>query len=234
MSVIALIPAHDEAERIAATVAAAWTIPGLDRIVVVDDASSDGTAALARDAGAAVVELPANVGKGAALDAGLDLVRDDADVLLLLDGDLGPSASQGALLLAPVLAGAADMTVAAFPPAEGKAGLGLVKGLARAGIRALGGRSGHAFPAAAPLSGQRALTRRAWKTVTPFAFGYGVEVALTVRALRAGLRLVEVDTTMTHAATGRDAAGFSHRGRQFAHVARALARLAVERPRTPA
>ena len=233
MTTVALIPAHDEAERIAATVAAALGIPGVDRVLVIDDGSSDDTAARAEAAGAEVLRLDRNVGKGASLDAGLDAVRADAEVLLLLDGDLGDSAAQGAALLAPVLAGEADMTVAGFPAPTGKAGFGLVKGLARGGIRSLAGRAGRAFPATAPLSGQRALDRAAWEAVTPFAFGYGVEVALTVRALRAGLRVLEVPTTMTHAATGRDAAGFAHRGRQFFHVARALARLALERRRSP-
>lgn len=229
MNVVVLIPAHDEAERISATVTAARSIPGATRVLVVDDASADDTAALAKGAGAEVLRLDTNLGKGAALDAGLALVRDDADILLMLDGDLSSSASQGALLLAPVLAGDADMTVAAFPRPAGKAGFGLVKGLARFGIRALGGRAGRRFPATAPLSGQRAMTRACWERVTPFAFGYGVEVALTVRALRHGLRVLEVETTMTHDATGRDVAGFKHRGRQYLHVARALLRLALER-----
>lgn len=228
MTIVALIPAHDEAERITATIDAARAIPGVDRVFVVDDASSDGTADLALAAGAEVLRLRTNVGKGAALDEGLVHVRDSADVLLMLDGDLGASASQGAVLLEPVMRGEADMTVAAFPRPESKAGLGLVKGLARVGIRVLGGAAGRTFPATAPLSGQRAMTRECWEKVTPFAFGYGVEVALTVRSLRAGLRVVEVTTTMSHDATGRDAAGFAHRGRQFLHVAHALVRLAFE------
>lgn len=230
MNVVALIPAHQEAARIAETVRAAASIPGVRRVVVVDDASTDGTAALAEEAGAEVLRLLENVGKGAALDAGIALAG-DADAVLLLDGDLGPTASHASLLLGPVERGQADMTVAVFPRPAGKAGFGLVKGLARAGIRALAGAPGRAFPADAPLSGQRALTRACLERVTPFAFGYGVEVALTVRALRAGMRVVEVPTTMAHDATGRDAAGFAHRGRQFLHVARAIARLALERRR---
>lgn len=228
MSVTVLIPAHDEAARIAASVEAALGIPGVSKVLVIDDASGDATADLAEAAGAEVLRLSSNLGKGAALDAGLARVRAGADVLLMLDGDLGASAAQGALLLEPVLSGEAAMAVAAFPRPEGKAGFGLVKGLARFGIRALGGAAGRSFAATAPLSGQRAMTRECWEKVTPFAFGYGVEVALTVRALRSGLTVVEVPTTMSHDATGRDAAGFAHRGRQFAHVARALARLAVE------
>lgn len=228
MNVVVLIPAHDEAARIGATVDAALGIPGVTRVLVVDDASADATADLAAAAGAEVLRLPANLGKGAALDAGLARARAEADVLLMLDGDLGASAEQGSMLLEPVLSGEAQMTVAAFPRPVGKAGFGLVKGLARTGIRLLGGKAGRTFDATAPLSGQRAMTRACWERVTPFAFGYGVEVALTVRALRLGYTVVEVPTTMSHDATGRDAAGFVHRGRQFLHVARALARLAVE------
>ena len=228
MGVTVLVPAHDEAARIGATVTAALGIRGVTRVLVIDDASADATSDLAAAAGAEVLRLPANVGKGAALDAGLARVRADADVLMMLDGDLGASAAQGALLLEPVLSDEAAMSVAAFPRPAGKAGFGLVKGLARFGIRALGGQAGRSFAATAPLSGQRAMTRACWEQVTPFAFGYGVEVALTVRALRSGMTIVEVPTTMTHAATERNAAGFTHRGRQFLHVARALLRLTFE------
>jgi GT2 family glycosyltransferase len=227
--VAVLIPAHDEEPRIAATVTAALSIPDVRAVTVVDDASTDRTAEAAEAAGANVVRLLRNVGKGAALDVGLTHVPQDADVLLLLDGDLGESAAQAALLLAPIARQEADMTVATFPPPAGRAGFGLVKGLARKGIRTLGGPSARSFAASAPLSGQRALTPACLDRVTPFAFGYGVEVALTVRALRAGMRVVEVPTSMSHDATGRDVSGFAHRGTQFAHVAWALARLAVER-----
>lgn len=222
MSTIALIPAHDEAERITSTVQAALGVRGLDRVIVVDDASSDGTADLARAAGAEVIALPTNLGKGGALQTGLDSVAEDADVVLLLDGDLGATAAEAGLLLTPLFAGEADMTIATLPRPAGSGGFGLVKGLARFGIRAMSG-----YEPTAPLSGQRGLTRAAWTAATPFASGYGVEVSLTVRAARAGMRILEVPTTMGHAATGRDLAGFRHRGRQFVHVAAALVRLAL-------
>ncbi|MFU8890820.1 MAG: glycosyltransferase family 2 protein [Anaerosomatales bacterium] len=226
MRTVALIPAFNEADRIAATLAALSSVAGIDDVIVVDDASSDDTAKIARSCGATVVQLEHNLGKGGALEAGVEHAR-DPDVLLLLDADLADTASQAGVLLSPVLTGIADMSIACFPRPAGKAGFGLVKGLARWGIRRLGGP----FDAQAPLSGQRALNRGALAACRPFESGYGVEVALTIRALRAGLRLVEVPTTMAHAATGRDVAGFVHRGRQFGHVAAALLRLAVERTR---
>lgn len=219
-TIVALIPAHDEAERIARTVRAAASVEGVSQVLVIDDASADDTAALARDAGATVIRLERNAGKGGALNAGAYRLGDDVDIVLLLDADLGDSAAQGAALLGPVIAGEADMTVAMLPKPPGSGGFGLVKALARWGIRRLGG----GFEANAPISGQRALNKRALTAVRPFERGYGAEVAMTIKALGAGLRVVEVATTMTHAATGRDIAGFTHRARQFAHVARALAR----------
>ncbi len=224
MTVAVLIPAHNEADRIESTVHAALSIPGVKVCVVVDDASRDDTAERARSAGAKVVRLHHNVGKGAALEAGAARVA-DSDHILLLDGDLADTAKQGALLLAPLLDGTADMSIARFPRPAGKAGFGLVKGLARYGIARMGG----GFLAEAPLSGQRALTRECLEAVRPFSSGYGVEVGLTVRALRRDMRVVEVPTTMTHAATGRDLAGFIHRGRQLVHVSLALIKLAFER-----
>jgi glycosyltransferase involved in cell wall biosynthesis len=224
VKVIAVVPARDEADTVAATVAAVRSIAGVSAVLVVDDASRDTTSAEAEAAGAVVLRLGSSAGKGTALQAGLDAAA-DADAVLLLDADLGASAAEASVLLAPVLAGEADMTVGVLPRPGGPGGFGLVKRLARAGISRLGG----GFAAKAPLSGQRALTRTAVEAVRPVAFGYGAEVAMTVRALRAGLRVVEVPVAMEHRATGRDLAGFAHRGLQFAHVARALAVLARER-----
>lgn len=219
-----IIPAHNEEALVAETVRAAWTIPEVEQLIVVDDGSDDETAAAASAAGAEVVRMEYNAGKGAALDAGLEMAA-DYDVLVLLDADLGKTAAQADRLIAPVSAGAAEMAIATFPPPTTPGGFGLVKGLARTGIRLLGG----GFRPEAPLSGQRVLTRDAVDRVTPFAFGYGVEVAMTVRALRANLRIVEIATEMTHSETGRDISGITHRARQFGHVAGALAKLVFEK-----
>ncbi len=229
MGFCALIPAYNEAERIERTVSAARMVDGIDHVVVIDDGSEDDTASIAMRAGADVTSTGGNSGKGKALDRGLAHMIETGihfDGIILLDGDLADSASQAGTLLEPVASGKADMTIAAFPRPTGNAGFGLVKRLAVFGIKRYGNRE---FNATAPLSGQRALNRSAIEACTPFAVGYGVEVALTVHALRAGLTVLEIPTTMTHAATGRDVAGFLHRGRQFIHVARSIMRLSRER-----
>ena len=58
--------------------------------------------------------------------------------------------------------------------------------------------------------------------MSPFERGFGVEVGMTIDALTAGFRVVEVETTMSHSETGRDLAGFIHRGKQFTGVLLAL------------
>jgi glycosyltransferase involved in cell wall biosynthesis len=83
--IVALIPGYNEGPRIAAVVrGAAAHLP----VVVVDDGSSDDTAARARAAGATVIDQRPNQGKGAALRAGFRRALDDgADAVLTLDAD---------------------------------------------------------------------------------------------------------------------------------------------------
>ncbi len=212
----AIVPAYNEAERIGATVGALRSVPEVDEIVVVDDGSTDGTAEAADAAGATVLRLPSNRGKGGALEQGVKCAA--GDVLVLLDADLGDTAAEAGALIRPVLDGAADMTIARFPVIPGRGGgVGLAVGMARKGVQRLTGKS-----IFAPLSGQRALRREVLQRVGGFERGFGAEVALTVDALRAGFRVLEVPVTMTHRVTGRDWPAVRHRARQFLAIARAL------------
>jgi glycosyltransferase involved in cell wall biosynthesis len=83
--IVGLIPAHDEAPRIGSVIEVARShLP----VLVVDDGSSDRTAAVARAAGATVMEQRPNQGKGAALRAGFRrALADGADAILTLDAD---------------------------------------------------------------------------------------------------------------------------------------------------
>jgi glycosyltransferase involved in cell wall biosynthesis len=217
---LAVVPAYNEEEIVGSTVEALLGIEAVDRIVVVDDASRDRSAVRAADAGATVVVNGSNLGKGGSLNrvlAGLDF-----EVLLLIDGDLGAWASEGSKLLEAIECGSADLAIAAFPPPERRGGFGLAQGLARGGIKMLTG-----LEMRSPISGQRAMLRRVFEAVAPFREGFGVEVAMTVDAHRAGFRVAEVQTVMSHRETGRDLAGFVHRGRQFADIFGALASRAL-------
>jgi glycosyltransferase involved in cell wall biosynthesis len=83
--IVALVPGYNEAPRIGAVIGAARAhLP----VIVVDDGSSDGTAEIARTAGAVVIEQRPNQGKGAALRAGFRRAVDDgAEAIVTLDAD---------------------------------------------------------------------------------------------------------------------------------------------------
>ncbi|GAA0034283.1 glycosyltransferase family 2 protein [Brevibacterium metallidurans] len=237
--IAAVIPAMNEAERIAATVASTKLIPGVDIVMVVDDGSSDDTGTVARRAGAEVVTHRKNKGKAAAMMTGAFAIRNREiseagpgetpahRALLFIDGDLEDSAVNTAPLAAPVLAGEADMTIAILPAQKRKGGgFGLVVGLAKKGIAELSG-----FEATQPLSGMRCLSREAFDAALPFAAGWGVETAMTIDVVNAGLRVEEVECDLHHRVTGRDLKAQLHRAAQYRDVARALLvrRLAARR-----
>lgn len=215
MRTVAVVPTHREENLIGDTVSSLMGLGEVDRVQVVDDDSRDGTAMVAIQAGARVVVQGRNLGKGKSLNRVLPYL--DFDVLLLIDGDLGKHASQAGLLLEPVVSGEADLSIAAFPPPTRKGGFGFVQGLARRGIEEMAGRN-----MMSPISGQRAMTREVYAKISPFDAGFGVEVGMTIDALRAGFRVVEVRTDMSHRETGRDLSGFAHRGKQFLDIRRAL------------
>lgn len=215
-----MIAARDEEATIARTVQAI-SRAGPAEVVVVDDGSSDGTAAEALSAGATVLRIPRSIGKGGAMEGALRRLP-PADVWLFADADLAGSAEALRALVDVVKDGRADLAVGLLPPQEG-GGLGTVRRAATTAIRWLSG-----FEAQQPLSGQRAITADCLAAVRPLAGGFGVETAMTIDAVRAGFRVVEVPVPgLTHRATGRTLKGFAHRGRQGAQIAQvALARAA--------
>jgi glycosyltransferase involved in cell wall biosynthesis len=230
-----IIPAKNEADRIATTVCAAAKLTGADIIVVVDDGSTDDTAARAASAGAQVVRHPRNRGKAAAMETGAEAVRlieaarlteaggaagssaAGAHHLLFLDADLADSATEAGPLADPVRAGAADMTIAVFTTRVRAGGFGIVTATAGAGIqRATGWRP------AQPLNGQRCLTREAFAAALPLARGWGAETGMTIDLFRKGMRITEVEVPLSHRATGTDWRSQLHRLQQLAGVCGAL------------
>ncbi len=211
--VTALVPARDEALVVGGTVTALRGVRAVMEVVVVDDGSRDETAEVALASGARVLRSRARLGKGSALEGALQRLE-PAEVYLLIDADVGETASEAALLLEPVLAGELDLAIGALPPLPG--GLGTVRAVSAWMIE----RAGALHPGA-PLSGQRGVTRDALEACRPLARGFGLETAMTMDALRLGFRVGEVPVQMTHRLTGRDLAGFVHRGRQGWDVLRA-------------
>jgi glycosyltransferase involved in cell wall biosynthesis len=201
-----IVTAWNEADRLGDTLRALKEAFPDARVVVADDASSDATPHVALQHGADLVRAPARRGKGGVANLAIERLRADGPLpdVLLADGDLGISAGRLA-----DLADKGDLVVAVFSKRVG-GGFGLALGFAAWVIKRLTG-----LEPQAPISGQRYLSARAVKSVTPFAPGFGMEIGMTVDAHRAGLRLTEVELDLEHRTTGKTAPGFLHRARQL-------------------
>ncbi len=222
-SVSIVIPASNEAETIPVTLGVLDEVrerlseSWWSELIVVDDGSTDHTYDKALPWADHIIRHSKKRGKGEALDSGWKTAK--GDIVLFLDADLGGSVRHAADLLAPIVEGEADMTIAVLPAPARKGGFGIVKGLARQGIYRLSG-----FEAAAPLSGQRAVRKEVLEKIGGLTKGFGIEVGLTIDAARAGCRIREVPVPFRHRETGRDWSGFCHRGKQFLSVSKTLLR----------
>ena len=208
-----LVIARDEGDRIAQTVQALREAFGDARVIVADGGSSDDTATEAARAGAELVRCGTQGGKGgsATLAARRALSEDGSEerMFLLCDGDLGRSAGHLGPLVAAVEAGS---SISRWPRSRRDAAAG-------SGSR-WGSRAGRSARGRGSSCGRRSrasarCAARPCARVLPFAHGFGMETAMTIDAARAGLAVGEVELELEHRATGRNLAGFLHRGRQL-------------------
>lgn len=108
--VVAVIPAFNEERFVASVVINARQ--HADLVIVVDDGSTDRTAFLAESAGARVIRMRENGGKGLALNAGFEAARQvNPRAVIMLDSDAQHDPAEIPLLAAPVLAGEADVVI---------------------------------------------------------------------------------------------------------------------------
>ena len=205
-----IIPARDEAGSIASAVEGLWAAR-VSRVIVVDNGSRDRTAEAARRAGATVVSEPRR-GYGAACLAGLAFLRSrPPDIVAFLDADLSEDPAHLPELLAPILAGRADLVI---------------------GSRALGGREpGSLTPVQAFGNRLATLLLRAffgarytdlgpfravrWESLERLRMrdrGYGWTAEMQARAARAGLRGAEVPVRHRRRRSGRSKVAGTLRG----------------------
>jgi glycosyltransferase involved in cell wall biosynthesis len=109
---VAILPAFNEEAAIGRLIDEIRSVDPELEIVVVDDGSTDATGALARARGVVVLRLPFNLGIGGAVQTGyLYALENGFDIAVQIDGDGQHDPSQLDVLLAPILAGEADLVV---------------------------------------------------------------------------------------------------------------------------
>ncbi len=227
---IAIVPAFNEQDCVADVIEEIRAFDPDFAIVVVDDGSTDATAAAAERLGAHVVRLPFNLGIGGAVQTGFRYAFENGfAVAVRVDGDGQHDPAQLGALLAPVLADEADIVVgtrfapggAADAPDPGQGAGGSAAGVSssgggyrssrsrRLGISILAGTLSLIVRRRVtdPTSGFQALNRRA---IALFAADYPhdypeVEAALMVHKHQ--LRMTEVPVQMRERSAGRSSIG---------------------------
>lgn len=193
---LVLIPAYNEAPRIGEVLEATHRhAPDFDRLVV-DDASHDDTAAVARRAGAWVVRHPFNMGYGAALQTGYQwaLARGAERVVQLdADGQHDPALIEA--LLRPLEKGECDIVLGSRFLEETGYAMGPFQTLGRKVFEALGRFAG--VEVTDPTTGFQALDRHALELYVEDFFPHDYpDVDVLVVAARRGLRIQECSTAM--------------------------------------
>lgn len=187
-----VIPCHDEAPNVAGVVRRCRDVLAgrPHEVLVVDDGSGDGTGTAALNAGARVVALARNEGKGRALLAGVRAARHD--LLVVMDGDGQDDPRDIPALLAPLDQSQADLVVGSR--FLGTLHAGAIHPLNRVANQAFTALIAALFRARVTDSqaGFRALRRERFLTLGVQAREYDVETDTLLRALRAGWRVREV------------------------------------------
>ncbi len=195
--VLVIVPAHNEAPRIAAVVCGVrMALPAAD-IAVINDASTDETAAQAREVGALVLPHPVNLGYGAALETGyLHALESGYNYVLQMDGDGQHLAEELPKLLAPLAAGEADLVIGSRYLAGGQYRAPLPRRMGQLFFRALVWLLTRRR-LTDPTSGFQGLNRDALRFMVSGIFppDYPDADVLTMTA-KAGLRLMEVPVRM--------------------------------------
>ena len=200
---LAIVPAFNEAACIGHVIDEIAALEHGFEVLVVDDGSRDATATVARAHGARVVSLPFNLGIGAAVQTGYRYADEHGfDLAVQVDGDGQHDARDLAALIAPVVAGDADLTVGSRFAGAGSYRTPFLRRLGiRLFARTISVLVGQRVTDT--TSGFRAANRRA---IALFAADYPSdypEVEATVMVVKERLRLVEIPVSMRDRAAGR-------------------------------
>jgi len=187
--ILAIIPAFNEELTIGSMVLR--TSEYVDRVIVVDDGSTDKTADVAGMAGATLIRMGKNQGKAKALMAGLRNAQEsEAGVVVLMDGDGQHEPTDIPKVIEPVINGQSDMVIGSRLPNNGDS----IPAHRRVGQKVLNRlvAVNSKMNILDTQSGFRALNRKALQNIDFESKGYGVESIMIMHFAERGLRISEV------------------------------------------
>jgi glycosyltransferase involved in cell wall biosynthesis len=226
-SVAVIIPTFNEAESIGAVVAA---LPRelVDRVIVADGGSTDGTRERAQAAGAQVIA----VGRGYGLACLAGARADNADILVYMDGDGADDPAAIAALIAPIESGDCDFVIASR--ARGKREPGSMAWHQLVAGRVIGALLGLVYGVRyTDMCALRAIRRDVLLQLGMREMTYGWNLEMQMRAARAPLRVREVPVDYRCRIGGQSKVAGSLAGslRAGARILATFARIALERGR---
>jgi glycosyltransferase involved in cell wall biosynthesis len=209
-----VIPTHNEVATIADVVRDVYAhVDDATEVLVIDDGSTDGTSCAAEAAGARVVRLPRNAGKGHAMRRGIGEAV--GDVLVFLDGDGQDDPAELPLLL-DALAPGVDMVIGSR--FLGRFENGSITALNHVGTRFLTAALNRLFGARVsdPIAGYRVVRKDALEGCRLRAERYDIEVDILLALLEKGGRVVEIPVARYPRSYGRtDLSSFRDGSRIF-------------------
>jgi glycosyltransferase involved in cell wall biosynthesis len=194
--IVAAIPAYNEEKTIAKVVVRA--MKHVDKVVVVDDGSTDDTAAIAEHLGVRLVRHEGNRGYGAAIQSCFSFARElNSEALVILDADGQHNADDIPRILAPIRTGEADIVVGSrFAGADTSE----VPSYRRAGLRVINEATNRIAKQriSDTQSGFRAYSRKAIQQIRMYERGMGVTSEIQIRGGDAGLTVLEVPVEVAY------------------------------------
>ncbi|MCX6787591.1 MAG: glycosyltransferase family 2 protein [Candidatus Kaiserbacteria bacterium] len=209
--IVAVIPAYNEAKTINAVVRG--LLPHVTEVVVIDDCSKDATSEEAHTAGATVIRHEHNQGYDQTLNDGFtEAVRRGADIIITFDADGEHDANDVPRIVAPILAGRADMVAGQRPRILHIAEkIFAVYTAARYGLKD-------------PLCGLKAYRRSVYDSIGFFDSVSSIGTELMLRGVKKGYRLALVPIAL-HTRVGNSSRFYAQSVRANLKILRAMQRI---------
>jgi len=192
--ITAVIPAYNEEKTIAEVVEGARK--HVTEVLVIDDGSVDRTIDLAMKAGARVISIPRNSGKGHALSIGLTTAAlNGSEIVVCLDSDGQHDPNDIPRIVEPIAGGRADMVIGSrFLDGHSRDLIPAHRRLGQ-GILTIATNMGHAVKITDSQSGYRAFRKDILASFDYVETGMGIESEMVRSAVRRGLKIEEVPIT---------------------------------------
>ena len=192
---IVCIPAYNEEKSIGDVVRR--SLGHADKVLVCDDGSTDGTAKIAKEAGAEVILHRKNEGYGASIITLFDRAREEnADIMITIDGDGQHNPDQIPLLISTLQENGVDVVIGSrFLDRSSN-----TPGYRRQGIKIITSAAnfGAGFKVSDAQSGFRAYSRDAIRSIHPTETGMSVSTEILMKISNKGLSLAEVPITISY------------------------------------